>query len=65
MTARDERPSGRASTLRRAADACFICLARDIWVIAEWKVPPEKVPRERTTPRSVIGTSSGSCWTAK
>ena len=58
-------PSGRGSILRRAAWACLICLDRDIWVIAEWKVPPENVPRERTTPRSVIGTSSGSCCTVK
>ena len=33
--------------------------------IAEWKVPPEKVALERTTPRSRIGSPAGSCLTVK
>ena len=33
--------------------------------MAEWKVPPEKVPLLRTRPRIRIGTSSGSCCTVK
>src|SRR3954451_11020379 len=64
-TARDERPSGRGSTERRAAAAARAWRIRDIPITVVWKVPPEGIPPARTTPRSEIGTSSGSSPTVK
>ncbi len=62
-TARDLRPTGRPSFLRRATIASRICLARLNAPSAEWKVPPEAIAPARTTPRSLIGSVEPSCCT--
>ncbi len=62
-TARDERPSGRGSTRRRAAAAVpQLPGAREL-VDRRVEVPPEKVPPARTTPRTLTGPAAASSWT--
>jgi O-methyltransferase involved in polyketide biosynthesis len=43
--------------------ASRICFTRAKAPSAEWKVPPENVPLDRTTPRTVTGPSASSCLT--
>jgi hypothetical protein len=64
-TAREVRPSGRGSTWRRASYAARACRTREKPFIAVWNVPPDTIAPARTTPRSVIGTSSASRCTVK